>query len=97
MNRAEFLEMAKEIICNDREGQYGAPEDNFGFIAELWTAYLGSETIIVTPQDVACMMALLKVARIRSSIRYKGDSWVDALGYLACGAEIACREALRDE
>ena len=97
MNRAGFLNKAREIICHDREGQYGAPEDNFGLIAELWTAYLGSGLIQISPEDVACMMALLKLARIRSSIRYKGDSWVDALGYLACGAEIACRGALRDE
>lgn len=92
MNRADFLYKARDIICNDREGQYGSPEDSFGIIAELWTAYLGSETIIVTPQDVACMMALLKVARIRNSVRHHEDSWVDAIGYMACGGEIDARE-----
>jgi len=88
MNRAGFLNKAKDIVCHDREGQYGRPEDSFGIIAELWTAYLGSDTIDVTPQDVACMMALLKVARIRNSVKHHEDSWVDAIGYMACGGEI---------
>ncbi len=92
MNRADFLYKARDIICKDREGQYGAPEDTFGIIAEMWTAYLGSEVITITPQDVACMMALLKIARIRNSFRYHEDSWVDAIGYMACGGEIAAKE-----
>lgn len=92
MNRADFLYKARDIICNNREGQYGSPEDSFGIIAELWTAYLGSETIFVTPQDVACMMALLKVARIRNSVWHHEDSWVDAIGYMACGGELDAKE-----
>ena len=92
MNRAGFLNKAREIICHDREGQYGSPEDNFGLIAELWTAYLGSETITISPKDVAWMMALMKAARDRNGIRYHEDNFVDAIGYLACGGEIASEE-----
>ena len=40
MYRDDFLKEAERIVCSDRESQYGAPEDSFGLIAELWTAYL---------------------------------------------------------
>lgn len=38
----------------------------------------------LTPQDVACMMILLKVARIKSG-HHKDDNWIDIAGYAACG------------
>ena len=93
MNRAGFLNKAKDIVCHDREGQYGGPEENFGRIAEMWTAYLGSETITITPEDVAWMMALMKAARNRNGIKFHEDNYVDAIGYIACGGEIASRRA----
>lgn len=39
------------------------------------------------PEDVAAMMALLKIARIASG-HAKADNWVDLAGYAACGGEI---------
>lgn len=88
--RAYFLDEAKTIICNDRENQYGSPENSFKLIAELWTAYLGEHlTKYLEESDVAIMMALLKIARI-STGSFKEDSWIDAIGYLACGAELDC-------
>lgn len=87
--RADLLHEAEVIVCNDREGQYGKPEDSFARIADYWTTYLQTE---VTARDVAIMMALFKVARIQTGIGYKADSWVDAIGYLACGGEIAGEE-----
>ena len=86
MTRKELLQEAESIVCNDRESQYGSPEDNFGMISDFWSVYLGP---MITPEDVACMMALLKISRIRTGGHFKADSWVDAIGYLACGAEIA--------
>ena len=83
MYRDDFLKEAERIICSDRESQYGAPEDSFGLIAELWTAYLGSETIQVGPEDVAAMMTLLKIARIRNGV-FKGR--VDPAGNGECGS-----------
>lgn len=85
MTRKEFLQEAERIVCSDREGQYGKPENNFGIIADLWSAYLEME---ISPIDVACMMTLLKIARIKTGRHFKSDSWVDAIGYLACGGEI---------
>ena len=85
--RTEILDAAKAIVTGEREKQYGSPEDNFGVIARLWSAYAGRE---FTPVDVAMMMTLLKVARIKTG-HYKSDSYIDACGYLACAAEIAGR------
>lgn len=94
MTRKEFLQEAESIVCTDRENQYGSPEDNFGLIAAFWSVYLG---LMITPEDVACMMALLKITRIRTGGHFKADSWVDAIGYLACGAEIAAKTAEHEE
>lgn len=85
MKRAEILDGAKACVCEDRERQYGTPEDSFGFIARLWGAYLGDNTL--SGHDVALMMALLKIARIQTG-RYKADSYIDAAGYIACAGEV---------
>ena len=85
--RAEILDAAKKIVTGDREKQYGRPEDNFAVIAEFWTTYIGHP---ISSEDVAIMMALLKIARIRSG-NYKTDSFVDGVGYLSLAAEIAGR------
>lgn len=85
MDRKTTLEQAEKCVCTDREAQYGSPEDNFNVIARLWAVYTGYQ---ITAHDVAMMMALLKVARIRSG-HNKEDSYVDLAGYAACAAELA--------
>lgn len=86
-HREAVLLDAAEIVSGAREETYGGPEDSFGRIAAYWTTCLGHE---VTAVDVAKMMLLLKVARLdKASDHY--DSWVDAAGYAACGAEIAMK------
>lgn len=87
-DRKNFLIEASKIVCNNREEEYGTPENSFTDIADLWSAYKGTE---FTAEDTAIMMMLLKVARVKGG-RYKEDSWVDAIGYLACGAEIAANK-----
>lgn len=84
MNRANTLEKAKEIVCGHRENEYGSPKDNFKTIADFWSVYKGVE---FTANDVAMMMALLKIARIRTGTA-TDDSYVDLAGYAACGSEI---------
>lgn len=94
--RAEILDAAKKIVTGDREKQYGRPEDNFAVIARFWEVYLsercvgGGAEVTLNPDDVAMLMALMKVARIMTGT-FKGDSYIDACGYLACAAEIAGR------
>jgi len=86
MKRADILATASEYVTIDRATTHGDAEDNFRRIAELWNAYLGVDDI--TSIDVAVMLALLKVARIRSNPTH-ADNWIDIAGYAACGGEIA--------
>lgn len=85
MNRTQTLDTAKVIVNGEREGSYGTPENNFKSISTFWSAYLHHD---VTPEDVANMMILLKVAR-NSSGNYKQDNWVDICGYAAIGEELS--------
>ena len=57
MNRAECLQEAEKIVCNDREEIYGAPEDNFELISEFWTSYLSRKEHL-TESDIAGYAAL---------------------------------------
>lgn len=84
MNRSETLDRAKKCVCGQRENEYGSPEDSFTNIARLWSVY---RDVIFTANDVAMMMALLKIARIKTGTA-TDDSYVDLAGYAACGAEI---------
>lgn len=86
--RQDILEEAITCVCGQREQDYGSPESNFQIIADLWNVYLGdSLKTPVTSTDVAMMMALLKIARIRNG-GGTGDSFVDLAGYAACGGEL---------
>lgn len=88
MKRTDVLKQAETCVNGQRDQQYGSPEANFTAIADLWTAYKG---VYFRPLDVAMMMALLKIARIRSGPN-KADSYVDLAGYAACAAEVAKAE-----
>lgn len=85
MTRAEVLDAAKACVCQNREEEYGSPENSFGLIADLWQVYLG---VPISLSDVGMMMTLLKIARIKGGT-FKEDSFVDACGYIACAAELA--------
>lgn len=80
--REEIVERMCECIFKDRQNTYGTPEDNFQAIANFWNEYLGNydDTFKLSKQDVANMMILLKVARMRSSPNHK-DNYIDAAGY----------------
>ena len=85
MTRKECLDAAAACVLKDRNREYGGPEDSFGVIANFWSVYLGRK---VYPHDVAMMMALLKIARIKGNKSYR-DGYIDLAGYAACGAECA--------
>lgn len=88
MKRKEILDETIRCVCSNREDQYGSPEDNFKTIADLWTIYKDVE---FTATDIAMMMSLLKIARIKTGTA-TNDSFVDLAGYAACGGEIAAKE-----
>lgn len=85
MNREQYLDAARACVLKNRQDIYGPPEDGFALIAALWSAYTGHT---LESYDVAAMMILLKVARIAANPRHE-DSWTDAVGYAACGGELA--------
>ncbi|MCP4466928.1 MAG: hypothetical protein GY813_09300 [Halieaceae bacterium] len=84
MKRNEVLEAALELITQDREDQYGAPEKNFGRIAAFWSIHLGCR---VTRADVGIMMTLLKIARMQHETK-TDDNYIDAAGYIAIAKEM---------
>mgnify|MGYP005990019829 FL=1 len=84
-SRAKVLDTAKEYVTKDRAADHGDMEDNFRTIASYWNTHLGID--FIEPQDVAVMMTMLKLARIRQNEKHL-DNWVDACGYMACGGEI---------
>lgn len=90
MTRHDILMAADQCVNGDREEDYGKPEDNFAMIAKLWSVYLSGipREFNLGAMDVACMMALMKIARINSG-RVKADNFIDLAGYAACGGEIA--------
>ena len=85
MNRAEILAAASHAVTVDRDATHGNPEDTFASIANLWSSYLGED---IGCADVAAMMILLKLARMKGNPSY-ADNWIDIAGYAACGGEIA--------
>ena len=92
MTRKEILAAAEKCVCGDREQDYGIPENSFRLIAEFWHTYLSAKCVAagvqLEPEDVAAMMALLKIARASVTPEHI-DSWIDGAGYLACGGELA--------
>ena len=92
--RAQILNEARDIVCSDRNKQYGEPEDNFAVIGELWSQYLRRAkdvAIDLNGYDVGMLMALFKIGRLETGTP-KRDNFVDLAGYVACAAEIALRE-----
>jgi hypothetical protein len=85
VTRNSILSTAKSYITRDRQADHGDAEDNFSRIAGYWSLHTG---VTLTATDVAVMMALLKVARIKQNPQHV-DNWVDGAGYFACGGEIA--------
>lgn len=45
MTRAETLDAAKACVCQNREMEYGSPEDNFRIIAERYVWFFGKRLI----------------------------------------------------
>jgi len=86
MSREAVLALAHAAVMSRGEA-YGGVEDNFANIADLWTLWLDGSDGQVTSKDVAVMLALVKIARLKSDIDHK-DSVVDLAGYAACLGEL---------
>lgn len=91
MPRGKILDTAKEIINGERQDQYGQPENNFDLIGQYWRVFLkgrGYGDLVFSPEDVAMMLALLKIARITAGSA-KEDSFVDLCGYAALAYDLS--------
>ena len=90
--RAQILDEAKKVICEDRQDVHGAPEDTHGLIAQYWSVYLSKlfqeqQDLSLTGQNVAELMILFKLARNQMNSNHP-DSMVDLIGYAAISVEI---------
>ena len=84
MDRSILLKKAAEIISGERNEKYGPAEENFKYIAEFWSIYLGKEIKLV---DVSNMMILMKMARTINDKSHI-DNYLDTAGYAALAAEV---------
>lgn len=102
-NREAILSEVKKIICNDRNEQYGEPENSFKNIAEYWHTYLEHNCLVpdigfhITERDVAIMMVLFKLGRMETSYFASYDSFIDAIGYMTCATDIECPKSTNRE
>lgn len=85
-NRQSILDEASKLIHGDRAADYGDARKMHQKIGDLWAAYLGLEGGLRADQ-VAMMMALMKISRSTSSPKF--DTYVDLAGYAALGGEMA--------
>lgn len=84
MNREDLLKKAMSLTTGKRDVDYGSPGANFLRTAKLWSAYTGHD---ISPHEVAVMMVLLKISRIRHD-ETKADNFIDGAGYMAIAAEV---------
>ncbi|AVO25477.1 hypothetical protein SEA_KYKAR_53 [Mycobacterium phage Kykar] len=79
-----ILEEAQRLIHGPRNKNYGHPRENFDDISALFSAYLERP---ITDLDVANLMILVKVARVKGT-GYHRDSYTDIAGYAGCAERI---------
>lgn len=85
MKANDILKLAGKTLNESRNKEYGDFSYNLAVNSILWEGYQEHH---VDPIDVAVMMALFKINRIRAN-KEKLDSYVDAIAYLAAAAEMA--------
>ena len=91
--RSSVLDTAKQYVTKDRAATHGDMENNFEAVAMLWEQYFNCEWSF-SPTDVAVMMALLKIARLKSN-KHNPDNYIDACGYMACAGELALKKVAK--
>jgi len=90
MQRDAILSAASEIICGDREAEYGPPKSNFTDIGNLWATYLSGARgveVNLSAQDVAYLLMLMKLARTYHGPPSDNTS-IDLVGYAALAGEV---------
>ena len=93
MNTTEILQKTEKLVNGDRDKTHGNKIINHENIARLWSAYLQNKTklmIVLTPEDVAQLMTLLKIARSQAG-EHNIDDYIDGCGYQAIAGHIASK------
>ena len=88
--KENILQQAKELVSNDRESTHGDARQNHEQIAEFWNIFLDNKLkpmAAITCDDVAVMMALLKISRSQRG-KANVDDYVDASAYMAIAGEL---------
>lgn len=84
-----ILNEAANLIGGDRNKTHGNKRRNFEHTALLWSAYLSDQlNASLRPDQVAVMMALLKISRTASGTPIR-DHYTDMAGYAAIAGELA--------
>jgi hypothetical protein len=87
VNHKEALKNAA-VILNDRAREYGGEEACFKRIADLASIVLNKA---ISEYDVAMILHCVKLGRLQEA-RQKDDNYIDAINYLAFGAQFAKTE-----
>ena len=85
--RSDLLLSAQKTVDGDRDKEFGDPLENMKCAAQLIGDYLDRE---LSPDDVAMIMCLFKVARIKGN-RGSTDSYRDLAGYAAIAFDVEFR------
>ena len=88
--KENILQHAKELVSSDRESTHGDVRENHEQIAEFWNILLDNKLkpmVAITCDDVAVMMALLKISRSTQG-RFNVDDYIDAAAYMAIAGEL---------
>lgn len=78
-----ILEEASKLVDGDRRADYGPLDESMAAIAAVWNVVLKKKlqpAVILSPHDVALLMAGLKLCREANS--HKRDNLVDGAAYL---------------
>ncbi len=84
MKAQETLKIAASLVSGDRAKKHGDMFRSHDLIAKFWSVYLGKT---IEAHDVACMMALLKIARTQCG-ETNPDDHIDMAGYAAIAGEL---------
>ena len=97
MKSTDILYKTKSLLSEDREKFHGNKIINHENIARLWTGYIQNKfklAVIILPEDVANLMALLKIARTQQG-GFNLDDYIDASAYSAIAGEIANKRQIQ--
>ena len=97
MKSTELLDKTKSLLSEDREKFHRNKVLNHENIARLWTGYIQNKlklAVIILPEDLANLMALLKIARTQQG-GFNLDDYIDASAYSAIAGEIANKRQLQ--